>query len=259
MGGRDGLRGRVALVTGGGGGIGRAIALRLAREGCAVGVLDLDLEGAEATAAAARAQGVPAAAAAGNVARPDDVAAATAALEAALGPVDILVNNAGILRTGPFLEMAPEAWRETFAVNLDGTCNLCRAVLPGMVARQRGCVVNMASWAGKKGLPNHAAYSASKFAVLGLTQSLAGEMAAHGIRVNAVCPGIIVDTRMREEAEALSRAQGLPDVHTRAKTVPLQRPGVPDEIAGVVAFLASDEARYMTGQGINVTGGLWMG
>lgn len=259
MSGMYGLDGRVALVTGGGGGIGRAIALRLAREGCKVGVFDLDPAGAEETATLARALGIQAAAAVGSVARPEEVSAGVAALEAALGPVDILVNNAGILRTSPFLEMAAAAWRDTFAVNLDGTYRLCRAVLPGMVARRRDCVVNMASWAGKKGLPNHAAYSASKFAVLGLTQSLAGGMAAHGIRVNAVCPGIIVETRMREEAEALSRAQGLPDVHTRAKTVPLQRPGVPDEIAGAVAFLASDEASYMTGQGINITGGLWTG
>ncbi len=259
MAGMYGLDGRVALVTGGGGGIGRAIALRLAREGCPVGVLDRDGAAAEATAAAARAAGVPAAAHAADVADPAAVAQAVAALEAANGPTAILVNNAGILRTAPFLEMAAQDWRDTFAVNLDGTMHLCRAVLPGMVARRGGNVVNMASWAGKKGLPNHTAYSASKFAVMGLTQSLAGEMAAHGIRVNAVCPGIITETAMRDAAEAMNRAQGLPDVHTRTRTVPLQRPGVPEEVAGVVAFLASDEARYMTGQGINITGGLWMG
>ena len=254
-----GLDGRTALVTGAGGGIGRAIALRLAREGCPVGVLDRDAAAAEATAALIRDTGGQAASAAGNVARRDEVAAAVAALEAALGPTDILVNNAGILRTAPFLEMADADWHDVFAVNVDGTFHACQAVLPGMVARRRGTVVNMASWTGKKGVPNHAAYSASKFAVIGLTQSIAGEMAAHGIRVNAVCPGIIVDTQMRSDAEVANEAQGLPDVHTRARAVPLGRPGVPDEIAGVVAFLASNEARYMTGQAVNVTGGLWMG
>ena len=254
-----GLDGRIALVTGAGGGIGRAIALRLAREGCPVGVLDRDGMAAEQTGALIRAAGGQAASQAGNVARRDEVAAAVAALEAKLGPTDILVNNAGILRTAPFLDVTDTDWHDIFSVNLDGTFHLCQAVLPGMVARQRGTVVNMASWTGKKGVPNHAAYSASKFAVIGLTQSIAGEMAAHGIRVNAVCPGIIVDTQMRTDAEATNKAQGLPDVHTRARTVPLGRPGLPDEIAGVVAFLASNEASYMTGQAVNITGGLWMG
>lgn len=250
--------GRVALVTGAGGGIGRAIALRLAGEGCDVGVLDIGREGAEETAALVRAAGRRAAAATGSVASPDDVRRGAAALEAALGAPDILVNNAGILRTAPFLETSAATWREVLDVNLDGAFHACQAVLPGMVQRRRGVVVNMSSWTGKKGVPNHSAYSASKFAVIGLTQSLAGEMAEHGIRVNAVCPGIIVDTQMRQDAEALNRAQGLPDVETRARSVPLRRPGTPDEIADVVAFLCSDASRYMTGQAINITGGLWM-
>ncbi|MBO1081288.1 SDR family oxidoreductase [Roseomonas sp. 573] len=253
-----GLQGRVALVTGGGGGIGRAIASRLAEEGCAVGILDRDAAGAEQTAALVRAAGVPAAVAVGGVERPEDVTRAVAALTVALGAVDILVNNAGILRTAPFLETSAETWRETLAVNLDGTFHVCHAALPQMVARRRGAIVNMSSWTGKKGVPNHSAYSASKFAIIGLTQSLAGEMAAHGIRVNAVCPGIIVDTQMRTEAEELNRRQGLPDVEARAKGIPLRRPGYPQDIARVVAFLVSDEADYMTGQAVNITGGLWM-
>ena len=256
---RYGLDGRVALVTGAGGGIGRAIALRLAQEGCPVGIFDRNGADAEATAALIRTAGGTAAAHAGTVARREDVAACVASLEAALGPIGILVNNAGILRTAPFLEVTDTDWRNTFSVNLDGVFLFCQAVLPGMVARGSGAVVNMASWTGKKGVPNHSAYSASKFAVIGLTQSIAGEMAAHGIRVNAVCPGIIVDTQMRADAEVANRAQGLPDVETRARSVPLGRPGLPNEIASVVAFLASDEASYMTGQAVNITGGLWMG
>ena len=250
--------GRTAIVTGAGSGIGRAIALRLAAEGCDIGIFDIDAPGANATAGLVRAAGRRAAVATGSVARRADVEQGADALTRELGPIDILVNNAGILRTATFLDTTDTAWRDTFGVNLDGVFHFCQAILPQMVARRRGAVVNMASWTGKKGVPNHAAYSASKFAVIGLTQSMAGEMAAHGIRINAVCPGIIVETRMRVEAEALNKAQGLPDVETRAKSIPMQRAGTPDEIARVVAFLASDEASYMTGQAINITGGLWM-
>ena len=115
-------------------------------------------------------------------------------------------------------------------------------------------MVNMSPWTGKKSVPNDAAYSASKFAVIDLTQSIAGEMAAHGIRVNAVCPGIIIETQMR--TEELNRRQGLPDVEARVKSIPLRRPGHPQDIARALAFLASDEAGYMTGQAVNITGGL---
>ncbi len=253
-----GLDGRMAIVTGAGGGIGRAIALRLAQQGCRVGVFDIDAAGADGTAGLIRADGGTAAVATGSVARRGDVDRGAAALAKALGAADILVNNAGILRTAPFLDITDEAWRDTFGVNLDGAFHFCQAVLPAMVERCRGTIVNVASFAGKKGLPNHAAYSASKFALIGLTQCLAGEMGKHGIRVNAVCPGIIVDTAMRDVAEASAKAEGRPALEARAQAIPLRRTGVPDDIAGVVAFLASDEAAYMTGQAINVTGGLWM-
>ena len=250
---------RIALVTGAGAGIGRAIALRLAADGCDIGVVDLDEAAADETAALVRKLGRQACAAMGNVARRDSVQAAVARVAEALGPVDVLVNNAGILRTAKFLDVTDEDWRQTMSVNLDGVFYCCQAVLPAMLARRAGCIVNMSSWTGKKGVPNHTAYSATKAAVIALTQSLAGEMAEHGIRVNAVCPGTIVDTRMRTEAEALNKAQGLPDVDTRVKTlIPMRRAGLPADVAGVVAFLVSDDAAYMTGQAINITGGLWM-
>ena len=143
------------------------------------------------------------------------------------------------MRTAKFLETTEAAWREIFGVNVDGAFHFCQAVLPHMLERRAGAIVNMSSWTGKKGVANHAAYSASKFAVIGLTQSMASELGEHGIRVNAVCPGIIVDTQMRVEAEALNQAQGLPDLETRARTVPLRRAGIPDDLAGVVAFLVS--------------------
>ena len=248
-----------ALVTGAGNGIGRAIALRLARDGRDVSVLDRDLAGAEATAALVRALGRRAAAVEVDVGRRDSVREAVARATAALGPIDALVNNAGILRTAPFLDVSESDWRDVMTVNLDGVFHCSQAVLPGMLARGSGCIVNMSSWTGKKGVPNHAAYAASKAAVIALTQSVAGELAARGIRVNAICPGTIVDTRMRNEAEALNTAQGLPDVQTRVKTViPMRRAGTPDDVAGVVAFLLSADAAYMTGQAINITGGLWM-
>ena len=250
---------RTALVTGAGGGIGRAIALRLARDGWDIGVVDLNEAGAHATAAQVRELGRRACAAVADVAQRDSVQAAVAQVIAALGPVDVLVNNAGILRTAKFIDITEADWRATMSVNLDGVFHCTQAVLPEMLARGVGCIVNMSSWTGKRGAPNHAAYSATKAAVIALTQSIAGEVAEHGIRVNAVCPGTIVDTQMRDDAEALNKAQGLPDIHTRVRTViPMRRAGVPDDVAGVVAFLASADAAYMTGQAINITGGLWM-
>jgi NAD(P)-dependent dehydrogenase (short-subunit alcohol dehydrogenase family) len=252
------LEDRTAIVTGGGGGIGRAITLKLARAGCDIGVFDRDEAGAIETANLVRRDGRNAYAVVGSVAVRDEVDAGAARLIEGLGRIDILVNNAGILRTSKFLETSEREWRDVLAVNLDGTFHFCQAVLPHMIAHKSGAIINVSSWTGKKGVPNHAAYSASKFAVIGLTQSLAGEMAGHGIRINAVCPGIIVATKMRDEAEAMNKEQGLPDVQTRAETIPLRRVGYPEDVAGVVAFLASDEAAYMTGQAVNVTGGLWM-
>ncbi len=255
----DGLAGAAAIVTGGGGGIGRAIALRLAQDGCDLGIFDVNEAGANETAELVRATGRHASVALGSVARRDDVLRATAHLVAGLGRVDILVNNAGILRTAKFLDTTEAVWRDILSVNLDGVFHFCQAVLPHMIERRAGTIVNMSSWTGKKGVPNHTAYSASKFAVIGLTQSIAAEMGEYGIRVNAICPGIIVDTDMRVAAEAMNRAQGLLDLDTRTRAIPLRRPGTPGDIAAVVAFLASAEARYMTGQAINITGGLWMG
>lgn len=249
---------QVALVTGAGSGIGRAVALRLARGGCDVGLFDRDAAGVDETERLIRALGRKAVSRIGDVAIRADVDECVATVTRKLGAVGILVNNAGILRTAPFLEVSESDWRAIFAVNLDGVFAFSQAALPAMIARRSGSIVNMASWTGKKGVPNHAAYGATKAAIINLTQSLAGEFGEHGIRVNAVCPGIIVDTAMRDEAEQLNYKQGLPDAATRTKAIPLRRPGYPGEIAEVVAFLASERAAYMTGQAINVTGGHWM-
>ncbi len=251
------LAGKKAIVTGAAHGIGKAIATRLAAEGCDLGILDVDREAARAAAGAIASQGRKAEFAVGDVSSKDSVAESVGSLMAALGRVDILVNNAGICRIGKMLEMSDGDWRATFGINVDGLFNVSRLVVPDMVERRSGSVVNIASWMGKSAVPAYGAYCASKFAVVALTQTLAGEVGEYGVRVNAVAPGLIVDTKMRDESEAERRQQGLPTAQERAAAIPLRRSGYPDDIARTVAFLASDEAGYITGETINVTGGLW--
>jgi len=170
----------------------------------------------------------------------------------------VLANNAGIISVGLLEDITVEEWRNVFRVNVEGVFHCCKAVVPHLKARGAGRIINTASWFGKIGKPHYAAYCASKFAVIGLTQSLAMELAPLGINVNAVCPGTIVDTGMRTVADRRSAEQGIPTAKEREAAIPLGRVGLPDDIARIVAFLASDEACYITGQAINVTGGLWM-
>jgi NAD(P)-dependent dehydrogenase (short-subunit alcohol dehydrogenase family) len=177
------LSGQVGLVTGGGGGIGRAIARRLAHEGMAVAVLDRDEGAAQAAAAEIGGLGVTA-----DVTEPEQVGRAVDTILGHLEKIDLLVNNAGVAWMGPALDTPLEALQAMLRVNIEGTFIVSRAVLPHMIARRMGSVVNLASWAGKTGPAYFAGYSASKFAVIGLTQSLAREMSPHGIRVNAICP-----------------------------------------------------------------------
>lgn len=247
------LSGRVGLVTGGGGGIGREIARRLSREGMAIAVLDRD--GASAEAAAAEIGGLAVAA---DVTSPEEVGCAVDAVLNRFQQIDLLVNNAGIAWMGPALEMPLEALQSMLRVNIEGVFIVSRAVLPHMIARRSGSVVNLASWAGKTGNAYFAGYSASKFAVIGLTQALAREMAPYGIRVNAICPGIVMDTAMRTAIEAQQRQYGLPETGERAKSIPIGRLSVPADVARIAAFLASDEASYLTGESINLSGGLLM-
>lgn len=249
----------IALVTGAGGGIGRAVALRLADDGFDIGVLDLNLSNAEHTASMVREKGRRAVAVSADVGVRAAVNIAVNNVVEMLGPIDVLMNNAGILRTARFVDIGEDEWHRLLAVNLHGVFHCSQAVLPGMIERKTGCIVNMSSWTGKRGQVGHAAYSVSKAGVIAMTQAVAAEVAEFGVRVNAVCPGIIVDTQMRTDAEALARAQGRPDLEARIQaTVPLKRAGLPTDIAGVVSFLVSEDASYMTGQAINITGGLWM-
>jgi NAD(P)-dependent dehydrogenase (short-subunit alcohol dehydrogenase family) len=244
---------RVALVTGGGGGIGREIARRLARDGLRVAVLDRD--GDAATAVAAELRGIALTA---DVTDATEVAQAIDAALAHFGQVDVLVNNAGICWTGPALDMPLAALRDMLRVNVEGVFIVSRAVLPQMIRQRSGRIINLASWAGKTGNAYFVGYSASKFAVIGLTQALAREMAPHGIRINAICPGIVVDTAMRTALEEQQRQYGLPQTAEREKLIPLGRVSVPADVARVAAFLASDDAAYLTGESINLSGGLLM-
>ena len=247
------LHGRIGLVTGAGGGIGRAIARRLALEGMAVAVLDRDR--AAADAAAAEIDGLALAA---DVTSAEEVSRAVEAALTQFMRIDVLINSAGVAWMGPALETPLEALQAMLRVNVEGVFIVSRAVLPHMIARRAGSVVNLASWAGKTGNAFFAGYSASKFAVIGLTQALAREMAPHGIRVNAICPGIVVDTAMRTAIEAQQRQYGLPETAEREKSIPVGRVSVPKDVARVAAFLASDESSYMTGESINLSGGLLM-
>lgn len=253
-----GLNGKTALITGAGSGIGRAIALRLAQEGCTIAVLDVDEQGAEETAALVRGQGAKSMVVRCDVSVGADVQRGVGEILHAFEEIDILVNNAGIIRVGPLLEMPPADWNLVFRINVDGVFNCCQAVAPRMVARRQGRIINIASWFGKVGRPNYGAYSASKFAVIGVTQSLAQELAPSNVTVNAICPGTVMNTGIRAYADERSRRYGLPTAKDREANIPLGRLSQPDDPARIVAFLASEEAAYMTGQAINITGGLWM-
>jgi NAD(P)-dependent dehydrogenase (short-subunit alcohol dehydrogenase family) len=252
-----GLQGKKAIVTGAAHGIGKAVAARLVAEGCEVGIFDLDKTAAEAAAQAISSTGGKVVVATGDVSSKADVVSGVATLTKALGQVDILVNNAGICKVGKILETSEEDWHATFGINVNGMFHMIRQVAPGMVQRRSGAVVNLASWMGKSGVAAYGAYCASKFAVVSLTQSLACEIGEYGVRVNAVAPGLIVDTKMRDESEIKRAQEGLPTAAERAKSIPMRRPGLPTDVANAVLFLASEQAAYITGETISVTGGIW--
>jgi 2-hydroxycyclohexanecarboxyl-CoA dehydrogenase len=247
------LAGRVALVTGAGSGIGRAIALRLAQDGAATAFSDLNPETARAAAETANAAGGRALALALDVTSATSVAQAVAAAERELGGIDLLVNNAGWDKVEPFLRSEPETWDRIIAINLKGTFLCCKAVLPGMIERGRGAVVSIASDAGRVGSSGEAVYSATKGGIIAFTKTLARELARHHINVNCVCPGPTETPLLASLSESNPR---LGEALQRA--IPWGRLGQPEEIAGAVAFLAGPDAAYITGQTLSVSGGLTM-
>jgi meso-butanediol dehydrogenase / (S,S)-butanediol dehydrogenase / diacetyl reductase len=255
------LDGKVALVTGAGRGIGRAIALRLAEDGADIAINDVDQKSADAVAEEVRSTGRQAVAVTADVSDRSQAFAMVAETEEGLGGLDIVVNNAGIARTMLILDTPPEDLEALFRVNVFGVFYCMQAAAEAMKSRGGGKIINAASVAGHAGFAYLAAYSGTKFAVVGLTQAAAAEFAEHGITVNAYCPGI-VDTAMWEAIDSdlggyLGTGKG--EAMTQyAAGIPLGRVQTPDDVAGFVSFLASSDADYMTGQSPMIDGGLVM-
>ena len=243
------FEGKVAIVTGAGQGMGRAVAERLAAGGARLAVNDVNADGAERTASALRENGVEATAVAGSVTAASDVTAMVEATLRRYGALHILVNNAGVLRPTKVIDIKEDEWDFVVGVNLKGTYLCSRAVLPAMRESGWGRIVNFSSTAGKNvSTVGGAHYTAAKAGVLGFTRHLAKEEAGNGITVNSVCPGLI-DTEMVRTTidEAKARAY--------AESFPIQRLGQPSEVAELVAFLASDRAAYITGASLDINGG----
>jgi 2-hydroxycyclohexanecarboxyl-CoA dehydrogenase len=245
-----GLQDKVVLVTGAGRGMGQAIAERLTAEGARVAVTDVDRDTALKTAGALDG-------AAGFRLDITDAAEVNARVEeivAVLGPIDALVNNAGWDRLAPFLETDEDLWERLIDINLRGPIRMTKAVLPQMVERQRGRIVNIASDAGRVGSTGESVYSACKAGIIGFGKTIAREVARHGITVNAICPGPtatpLLDSIVGEGNEKL--------IESLKRGIPMRRLGEPDDIAGAVAFIVSDDAGFITGQTLSVSGGLTM-
>jgi NAD(P)-dependent dehydrogenase (short-subunit alcohol dehydrogenase family) len=253
------LAGKVALVTGAGAGIGRAIALRLGREGCVVAVNDLRVPPLAETLRLLKAEGVAASQWPGDMTDETDVDRVVEAVVRSVGGLDLLINNVGLFTFGELATLDARGWDSCFDINVKSAFLCTRAAIPTLRER-RGVVITMSSGAGKIGGTESGAYSASKWAVIGLTKSLAAELAPL-VRVNAVCPGII-ETQMDVNFVArAAAAQGIAPAEfdaARVKRIPLRRNGTPEDVAKAVAFLCSDEASYTTGEAFNVSGGLVM-
>jgi 2-hydroxycyclohexanecarboxyl-CoA dehydrogenase len=242
-----GLNDKIAIVTGGGQGIGRAISEKLAAEGATVVVTDLVGQNASQTA-----DGLPGAIAIGvDVTDRQAVQAMADQVLQLFGHVDVLVNNAGWDKASAFVDSDPGDWDRAISVNLYGVLHTCKAVLPIMAAQGSGAVVNLGSDAGRVGSSGEAVYSAAKGGVIAFTKSLAREMARHQVRVNCVCPGP-TDTALFASFAGPKLREAL------TKAIPFRRLGQPADVANVVAFLASDEAAFVTGQTVSVSGGLTM-
>lgn len=241
--------GKTALVTGAAAGIGKACALRLAREGIAVGVLDLDLAGCETVAKEIEAAGGKAIALKASIANRAEVQAAADKLRKAFGPITIVVNNAGISTFVPFEEITDEAWDKMFEINAKGTFIVTQVVLPDMKAAKWGRIVNISSSSAQSGSVEQVHYSASKGAMVSMTRSLAQALGPLGITVNNIPPGSVMGTIMSEENRHRFNLEQF------VNFIPMRRTGVPEDIANACAWLCSEDSSYVTGQTIGVNGG----
>ena len=243
------FEGKVIVVTGSGGGIGTAIAQRFARESGQVVVTDTNVEGAEATTKSILDEGLKAITMIADISNRDACYKLIEDTVAKFGKIDVLINNAGINRRGPLMELTDEDWDLTLSVNVTSMFHLCRAAIPHMIKAGGGAIVNTASQWGLHPAPGHIAYNVSKSAVASFTQNLARDYAPQKIRVNAVCPGEIGTPMLQKAAER----KGLTFADFD-KMVPFGRIGRPDEVAALMAFLASDEAEFMCGSLVEITG-----
>jgi len=248
--------GKVVVVTGGGGGIGGATCRRFAAEGAKVAVFDVAVEAAEKVAAEIRDAGRLAQAFRCDITDRASVDDAVAAAEAALGPIDVLVNNAGWDIFRPFTKTEPAEWDKLIAINLTGALHMHHAVLPGMAARRRGRIVNIASDAARVGSSGEAVYAACKGGLVAFSKTIAREHSRHGITVNVVCPGPTDTALFAAYKEGASNPEKLVEAFTRS--IPLGRIGQSDDLPGAILFFASDDAAFVTGQVLSVSGGLTM-
>jgi 2-hydroxycyclohexanecarboxyl-CoA dehydrogenase len=247
------LRGKVALVTGAAQGIGRAIATRLAEEGAKVAIADIQENVAAATAAEIRAAGNEATPVRLDVTSLESAMAAVVSIERDLGPIDILVNNAGWDKLEPFAESTPETWDKVIAINFRGVLNCCRAVIPKMQARSGGKIVSISSDAGRVGSSGEAVYSGCKAGIIAFSKTLARELARNNINVNVVCPGPTETALLHGVMEKQPKV-----LEAMKRGIPMRRLGKPEDLAGAVAFFASSDADYATGQVVSISGGLSM-
>lgn len=247
---------RTVVVTGGGGGIGGATCRRFAQEGARVAVFDLDAAAAQRVASVVREAGGLAEAFRCDITDRADVDAAVRDAEGRLGPIDVLVNNAGWDVFKPFTKTDPAEWAKLIAVNLVGAMHMHHAVLPGMASRRKGRIINISSDAARVGSSGEAVYAACKGGLVAFSKTIAREHARHGITCNVVCPGPTDTALFADYKQGAGNPEKLVEAFTRA--IPLGRIGQPDDLPGAVLFFASDDAAYVTGQVLSVSGGLTM-
>lgn len=253
-----GLTGKVAIVTGGARGIGKSIVEGFAKEGASVVISDILLDVAQELAKKLTRNGTRVLAVKTDVSKKSDAHNLAEAAMKEFGKIDILVNAAGIIRDTMLVDIEEEEWDQVLDINVKGIYLIIRAVVPHMIATRQGKIVNISSRSGKDAQAGLSHYGASKFAIIGITQSLAKELAPNDINVNAVCPGIVRTDMWERILDARSARTGVPREEIWAgmiETIPLKRPQIPEDMANMVLFLCSDIARNITGEAINVNGG----